>query len=1200
MARQTRQNKRKRGGLLNFLLYTFLFILVIGLIGGALIFSKVKSIIDDTEPITDYNIETLLAENSYLYDKDGNFIENIQSNYIRTIVSYDQIDKDIIDAFVAIEDKTFFEHNGFNYIRLIGSIIEALQTGEDPKGTSTITQQYARNMYLPDTKFERSYIRKTKEAYYTLQIEEHLNKEQIITAYLNTIDLGANVQGVQAATQRYFSKDANNVDYIEAAILAGIPKANSTYSPFINILASDVTDDMIVLGDYDEEMKIIFNEKMIPRFKTVINAMRVNGYISQEEADYAIEYAESRQIIERFAPGAFVRENITSYFSDMVKEDVVQTLMKELGLSEEAAKRKLYGGGLRIYSTLDLNMQKILDRNYNAEPFSTEFDAETRKAVVSFQNKYGIDAVGVIGPQTIAKMDELELIDASKLNEESYQVGSVGEDVIVLKEALEKDGVLFRKNDNLPYCIAYRDGYRNILGLRENNSKAVVGSKIILSYYDHVINDRDEFVIQSSDYKLTENGDLVLLKNRALNFYTVTNPDGTSGIEAFLKDAYKVNEDSVKRLRGASNFYAEKVSVAELYIFNGGTIAIPFEYKRFDDNKNLIISKDFLKDKNDFYRLDENGNLCINETYYTLAKTGIIQPQSAMIVIDYHTGELRALVGGRNVSGKKIYNRAINPRQPGSTIKPLAVYTPALDNGITAATVFDDVPRYTASGRRWPQNYFESAAIKHKGIMTVREAVYDSNNVVAVKVADTVGVENCIPYLEKFGITTLVTEGDVNDKNLASVALGGMTRGISALEMTAGYGAIANGGIRNETITFTRITDREGNLIIDRKPEKTYVVDEQVAYVMQHILESGGTLGHAKRAVLRPGNVGIPIAGKTGTTSNKNDAWFIGFSPYYVAGMWIGNDIQVSLSKGSYSAADYWQKIMIEIHEGLPDKSFKTPEEVGLIAMTVDSKSGKIPTPLSYADPQGGNIITEYFIPGTQPTEKDDVHVEVTVCSESNKLITEFCPERTHVSRVYRTRLDDDYDPYAYGNHYVIGDEQFTIPKSQIPLLGTEGSAPEDSGGTEGVYCYIHTSNPWTAQRTIDLLAGTPVAANADGSYVIKASIIVTNIYDVPFKVDAGSIIDAHGTITAYDSTNNESAYTFIYPWQIKEFSTNPDGPSYTPPTTEATTDDEETTNNETTTGVETTTSEAGTEETTVDYTEINTDEPTSTTEDND
>ncbi len=1166
--------KKKKKGFFTYLLYFVIFIFVVGVIGSIFAYTKVKAIIDDTPPITDYSIESLLAENSYLYDKDGNLIENIQSNYVRTIVDYDQIDPDIINAFIAIEDKTFFEHKGFNYVRLIGSVVEALKTGNDPKGTSTITQQYARNMYLPDTKFKHSYVRKIKEAYYTMQIEEHLDKKQIITAYLNTIDLGANVQGVQAAAKRYFSKDASDVDYIEAAILAGIPKANSTYSPFINVLSDDVTDDMTVLGDHDSEMKIVFNKKMIPRFKTVILAMKNNGYIDQAQADYAIKYAEDEKIIDRFKPHAFVKEKITSYFSDMVKEDVIKALMKELNLSKEEATRKLYGGGLHIYSTLDLKIQRILERSYNADSFSPKFDSATRKAVVAFQKKYNLGTDGSVGPKTLAKLAELDLLDLSKMTAKVYQVGSSNDEVILLKEALEKDGLLFKKNDNLPYCVAYRDANKNILGLKENSSKHVVSSKIILNNDDYVVNEKEEYVIHKGDFTLDDSGNLTLKKKKSLNFYNVTNPDGSSGIEVFIKDTYKASEDSIKRIHGARTYYSEKVSIRELYIFKGRNIKIPFEYKRFDDDKNLVVSKKFFDQTKDFYRIDENGNFCISPKYYSISKTGIIQPQSAMIILDYRTGELRALVGGRNISGKKIYNRAINPRQPGSSIKPLGVYVPALDNGITAATVFDDVPRYTQGGRRWPQNYFDYAAVKYKGIMTVREALHDSNNVVAVKIVEKLGVEKCIPYLEKFGISTLVTEGNVNDNNFASVALGGMSKGVTPLDITSAYGAIANGGIRNETITFTRITDKEGNLVLERKPEKIYVVDEPVAYLMEHIMESGAREGLAKRAAIKRGNKGIPIAGKTGTTSNKNDAWFVGYTPYYVAGMWIGNDIQVSLSNGSASAADYWKKIMTEIHDGLDDKSFKTPAEVGLIAMTVDSKSGKIPTPLSYADPVGGNIIREYFIPGTQPTEKDDVHVEVTVCSESEKFITSYCPERTHVKKVYRTRLDDDYDPNAHGRHYAIADDKYTLPKSAVEKINTgqaDDEAEEQDKGKDGLYCFIHTSEPWTAMRTIDMLAGVPIELAADGNFIITESIIINNLYDEPFKVDAGSKINSYGTIIAYDSTDTANAYTIIYPWQIKDFSINPNGPSYVPETSSINTinDDQDYTTIEQTLGTE-------------------------------
>lgn len=1145
------KKKKKKGGFKRFLFYSFIVLFVVGVIVAGAGFSYVKRIIDDTPEIKEYNIDKLLDQNSYLYDKDGNLIQLIQDGRIRTVVDLDQIDQDVIDAFIAIEDKTFYKHNGFNYVRLIGSIIESLQTGRTPAGTSTITQQYARNMYLSATKTEKTYIRKIKEAYYTVQIENHLDKNQILAAYLNTIDLGSNISGVEAAAQRYFSKSANDVDYIEAAILAGIPKATSTYGPFINIANESVTSDMTVLGEHDDGMKIIFNSGMIDRFKTVIYAMHTNGFIDQAQADYAYEYADSKQIIERFHPGTFNNIKIQSYFEDMVKDEIVAKLMDKLKLTREEAINKMYGGGLHIYSTLDVRIQDILTKKYEGEPFNNVFNKDTANAVIQFQKKYDIDPIGIVGPATIEKMTNLGLLEDGALTQTSYQAGMTNDEVIIIKNALEAAGFLFRINKNLPSAEAYRDANKNILQLIENSNKTVIGSKRLMNSYNYVINSQYEYVIHSGEYTIDDAGNITLLKNKSLNFYNVTNPDGSKGIEIFIKDVYKSNPNSERILVGARSHYSEMVAIDELYIYKGRNITIPFEYKRYDDDKNLIISAAYKQANPNFYKIDANGNMLISPDYYSISEQGIIQPQSAMVVIDYHTGELRAVVGGRNVEGRKIYNRAVNPRQPGSSIKPIGVYTPALDKGVTVATVFDDVPRYNDNGVRWPTNYFDYSAVKYKGIMTVREALHDSNNVVAVKVAEYIGVDKIIPYLEKFGITTLVTEGAVSDVNLSAVALGGMTNGVTPFDITSAYGAIGNGGTRNETITFTKIVDKDGNILIDNTPEQTFVVDEPVAYLMQDMMISGCKVGLGKRAAIRPGNVGIPVAGKTGTTSNKNDAWFVGYTPYYVAGLWIGNDIQVSLTNGSSSSADFWKVLMEEIHEGYADKAFKTHQEIGLVAMNVDNKSGKIPTALSYRDPEGNTIIREYFIPGTQPTEEDDIHVEVTMCSESGKLITPYCPSRTHVTKVLRVRLDPDYDPNAKGYHYAIADDEFTIPRSYI-----EESVVSSSGTSDSNFCFIHTEVPWTAQAAADKLPDVPMYPFGSDELLIGQSIIIKTIHYSSIKVDAGSRINSKGTIIALDISDPSTLYNVIYPWQIASFELNPDGPQFSLPTTEDETND--------------------------------------------
>lgn len=1132
---------KKKAHLGRTLLYIFFFLFVLGLIGAAAGVVVVRNIIADTPPIENYDINTMLAENSVVYDHEGIVLQKLSDSGVRTIVQYDAIDEDIKNAFIAVEDKTFNTHNGFNYIRLIGAVLEGITSGSSPAGTSTITQQYARNMYLPQTRFAKGqagYIRKIKEAYYTVDLEKHLSKNEILTAYLNTIDLGANVSGIQAATQRYFSKNANDVNYIEAAILAGIPKANTRFSPFTIKKNEDVTADDYVLGEDNAELTIVFNERCLDRFKVVVTVMYNNGIITKEERDQAL----ATDIKTLLKPGRFISEDISSYFIDMLKDDVVDALVNEKGLTEEEAVKQLYSGGLHIYSTLDLNLQKKLDASYNSEEFSNAFDQQTRNAVVAFQKKYNLGRDGVAGPKTIEKLGALGLMDLEKITTKIFQMGVVNDDVILLKQALEKDGLLYKRNENMPSIVVYRDAKGHILSATKDDNDSVVGTRLMLNKYDVIVDENESLVLPKTDYKFDAQGNLVLSKNRSLLFNTAYDKDGNSqGIDIFIKDAYKSDPSFERRLSGASNFYSERVSIEEMYIFKGKTIKVPYADKGLDENKNLVIYKSFIEENPDFYTISEDGSLRIAKAFYDISKTGIIQPQSAMVVMDQKTGHLKAIVGGRNITGQRIYNRATNPRQPGSAIKPISVYLPAVDSGITAATPFDDVPRYDGNGNRWPQNWYDHEEFKYRGIMTVREAIEVSNNVIAVKIAELIGVDKCFQYLKKLGITTLRESGSVTDNNLSAVALGGMSDGLTPLELTNAFGTIANGGVRNKTLTFTKITDKNGNIILENKGEKTFVVDEKVAYVVHDMMYTGAVRGLAKTATLRPGNTGIPIAGKTGTTSSKHDAWFVGYSPYYVAGMWIGNDMQVPLDEGSASAARYWRDIMKTLHEGLPDKSFKKPEEVGLIGMNVDSKSGKIPTPLTARDPQN-TIIKEWFIPGTQPTEKDDIHVEVTICKDSGKLATPYCPASSLTTSVKRLRLDADYSPTANLKPgqapYAIKDSIYTIPRSYLDTTGVD--FVKEATNPKSPYCHLHTSVIYTANSTASMLVGVRMIDQADGQKIVADSIVIKTVHEKLYNVDAGSRINKSGTLIATDGTA-------IYPWQIASFAMNPNGPVYEP-----------------------------------------------------
>lgn len=382
-------------------------------------------------------------------------------------------------------------------------------------------------------------------------------------------------------------------------------------------------------------------------------------------------------------------------------------------------------------------------------------------------------------------------------------------------------------------------------------------------------------------------------------------------------------------------------------------------------------------------------------------ENNILQPQAAMVILDNKTGEIKAVMGGRDPKVRRGLNRANSDqtqRQPGSAIKPLAVYAPALDNGYTTGTVIDDAP--VTFGTYSPRNYDR----KFNGLVTVREAIQRSLNVVAVKIVQDIGVERSYEYLQKFGITTL---DKTNDKNLPALALGGMTKGLKPLELAAAYNVFANKGVYVKPISFTKVYDRYGNILLDNAPEKHRVISEQVAYLMVDIMKGvvkGGTGGSAALA-------NMPVAGKTGTTSEQKDAWFVGYTPYYTAAVWIGHDMpkKMSFTGGSYPAR-LWKSVMQTIHKDLPRKDFERPD--GLVSVQICTESGKRPSELCALDPRGSTIRSELFVKGTEPSEDSicDIHVIKDVCIESNKLASEYCPPASIQSKVFIQR-PESLDP---------------------------------------------------------------------------------------------------------------------------------------------------------------------------------------------
>ena len=341
---------------------------------------------------------------------------------------------------------------------------------------------------------------------------------------------------------------------------------------------------------------------------------------------------------------------------------------------------------------------------------------------------------------------------------------------------------------------------------------------------------------------------------------------------------------------------------------------------------------------------------------------GEVQPESAMIVSDPHTGEIKGIVGGRGEKeGNRVLNRATQSlRQPGSDIKPLAVYAPAFDLGlITPATILVDEP--LTIGDWSPKNYYSG----FRGPMTVRRAIELSANIPAIKALQKLTVDDSFDYMKnKMHFDTLVEndtrDGKVySDKTLASLALGGLTDGVTLMEMNAGYATLANGGIYIEPHAYIKVEDSRGQTILKKEPEKNVVFKEDTAYLITLMLESVVNRGTAAGSKIK----GMDTAGKTGTTDDDVDRWFIGYTPYYVGTVWFGFDTPKGLPAfSSNPALSVWKKVMDTIHEPLPNRTFDRPS--GIVTANICTSSGKL---AAEACSGAGLSMTEYFRRGTAP-----------------------------------------------------------------------------------------------------------------------------------------------------------------------------------------------------------------------------------------
>ena len=754
----------------------FIFALItIGVVGVAAGIGGLKGVLDSAPIIS---VEDVIPEGykSFIYDRDGNMVTQLyQPETNRIAKSIEDMPKVLQNAFIALEDSRFWDHNGIDPQGIVRAFFVGITSGDFSEGASTITQQLLKLSIFgggDEDSLLLKFKRKFQEQYLALEVEKEMSKEEILEAYLNTINLGASTYGVEAASQRYFGKSCSELNASESAVLAGIAKSPTYYDP------------------------IYYPEKNKERREKTLGDMLDQGYLTQAEYDEAMADDVYARIAAR-AEETTDNNEIFTYYEDAAIRQVLQDLQDKLGYTSEQAVNKLYGGGLKVYLAQDNTMQQIVDEEY-----------------ADNSNFANFNALGLVWRCS----------------------------------TLQEDGTT--------------------------------------ANYDQM----------------------------TMQYWYWNN----------VSSSFRLIYDNEEEAWADINKYKEAMGITE-----ENTIAETFDQP------------------------------------YAL--------QSSFVLMDQRTGEVKAIAGGRNEKKESLsFSRETqSTRQPGSCFKILACYLPGIDAaGMTLATSTMDA-KYTTAAGYTPSNWYSG----YWGLSTVRRGITWSMNVITTKfLVEQVTPSLAIEYCRKLGITTLT-----DDDYVESLALGGLTHGVTNLEITGAYAAIANGGEYIRPVFYTKVVDRDGNVILDNtNAEGTRVLKETTCFLITNAMEDVVTKGTGTYANT---NDGIAVAGKTGTTTDTRDLWFVGYTPYLTAGIWLGYDQNYEMNGLQENEHNrLWATIMRRINETFDyeDASFEIPEGIG--TRTVCSKSGKL------VGTSACSGITEYFDLSALPSGYCSDHYIAEICSNCGKL----------------------------------------------------------------------------------------------------------------------------------------------------------------------------------------------------------------------
>jgi len=789
---KNRGKKRRQGSLTLYIIYAFIISALVPVLIGVILFLYYSNRLPDFKPLK----ERSLNAHSIVYSEEDEVVGKFLLDN-RIPIPFEKIPKPLIQAFIAAEDAEFFQHKGIDYKGIARAMFKNLLAGRIVQGGSTITQQVTKTFFLTP---QRSLLRKLKEVAYAFGLERNLSKEEILLLYLNNIYLGNGAYGVEAAAESYFNKRTEQLNLAEMAMMAGLVKAPSRYSPIHNL------------------------KRAQDRQAYVLTRMAELGYISPQDKQKALRTPLKIQSRE----SAYFSQ--APYFTEFIRQQVERKYGKE----------KLYQEGLRIYTTLDLTLQRAAQKSL--EMGLRELDKRQ----------------GFRGPNQTLSPKELKNLSRPKKGA-----------VAPLPQNETFEGVILSKDDSKHFFTVWVEDRKGILPFSE--AGWAVHIKPTLHFKPKKVKDPSD---------LLKTGDVVQVR---------------------VKESPKGDQPLILTL----------------------------------DQEPLV--------------------------------------QGALLCIDPKTGYVRAMVGGRDFSESQ-FNRAINSRrQPGSAFKPV-IYAAALEKGYTPSTVLMDSPVEYADqdgGTYWaPKNYDKN----FMGPITFRNALAHSRNVVTVKILEDIGVDYVLKFIKKLGIESPI-------KRDLSIALG--TSGVSMLEITQAFAVFADGGERVKPIFIKKIVTMKGEVIEENNPyveleekedeeeilqspssaEKERVISEQNAFIMTHLLEGVVQHGTGQRAKV----LGRPVAGKTGTSSDYADAWFIGYAPSLLTSVWVGFDDKTSLGKdetGARAALPIWISFMNQALKDISIEDFKVPEGITLVKVNIETGLRS----------SGGSqdTITEAFVEGSVPIEKED------------------------------------------------------------------------------------------------------------------------------------------------------------------------------------------------------------------------------------